>query len=160
MPSSESLTAAEAQRSMQSDISTDSTDAVQPIELLFAWNTEITRFYLNRCQQYWLLPSRLLSCAAPADVQTFQAEFLRKLTEDYRDLATKLLQIAGRPAQSFEKAAQEHYASTLLKAQRDAAAILDQAMAQADRIRASARESVERTDRPDEMPEERAEKRA
>jgi hypothetical protein len=157
MPSSESLTAAEKQRSMQPDTSTD--DA-QPIEFLFAWNTEIARFYLNRCQQYWLLPLRLLSCAAPADLQTFQVEFLRKLTEDYRDLATKLLQIAGLPTQSLEKAAQEHYAATLLKAQRDAAAILDQAMAQADRMRASALESSEQTKKPNDMRKERAEKRA
>ena len=157
MPSSESLTAAENQRSMQPDTSTD--DA-QPIEFLFTWNTEITRFYLNRCQQYWLLPSRLLSCAGPADLQTAQIEFLRKLTEDYRDLATKLFQIAGRPTLYPEKVAQEHYAATLLKAQRDAAAILDQAMAQADRMRASALESFEHTKKPSEMREDRPEKRA
>lgn len=146
--------AGETQQSMQSDMSIDA------VGLLFDWNAELTRFYLKRNQQYCTLPLRLQSYSAPADVHTLQVEFLRKFTQDYRDVASKLSLIAGRSTRPLEGSANENYAATLQKAQRDAAAIIDQAKAQAERILASAQERAERTEQHAAPPEVRTEKRA
>lgn len=140
MPEQDAMPAGEIQQSIQPDTNFELT---QSITFLFDWNAEITRLYLFRCQQYWMLPLRLRSCFTPAETQAVQADFLHRLIEDYRDAAARLSQIADVPKQPSEPAPKAEYARILLKAQEDAAAIIDQAKAQADRILASAQERAE-----------------
>lgn len=117
-----------------------STGSASPIGFLTEWNTEITRFYAHRCQQYWTLPLRLQSCRTAGDFKTLQTEFQLELFEDYRGAASKLSKIAGADPGQSDNSLETAYAENLLKAQEDAAEIIEQAKDQAERIVASAHE--------------------
>lgn len=153
MPEHIAMTAGESEQAVPSGANID---AVQIMGLLFAWNAEITGFYLNRCQQYWTLPLRLQRCSTLADVQRLQIEFLRELAENYRDVVLRLSEIVSGP--SHKRLGQEEYAAALQKGQRDAALIIEQAKSQAERILASAEERLEKTG--EQRPLSRTEKTA
>ena len=117
---------------------TDESDITAPINFLFEWNAGITRFYLHRYQQYWTLPFRVQSCRSPEDIKALQADFVRELFGDYRREAARLSKLSGAAGEVSQEDRNAEYAAHLLKAQEDAAAIIDQAKAQADAILASA----------------------
>jgi len=134
--------------------------APSPVEMLSAWNLEIGRFYLRRYQQYWKLPMRMQSLITQNDFKEVQSEFLADLAEDYRGEAARLSQIvdadnAAEPtvttevtAEATAEAKEREYAASLLKAQEDAAAIIDQAKAQAEKILASAHKRAQEVQPP------------
>jgi len=112
-------------------------DVPASIAMLFGWNMEMAQFYFRRYQQYCTSPIEFMACKSVGEAQTQQAEFLQKLMEDYRENASRLSRIAhmDQPA----KSADADYAAKLLKAQEDAANLIDQARAQAERILETAR---------------------
>jgi len=132
----------------QSTPQSKTTGSGSPIGFLTQWNAEITRFYAHRYQQYWTIPLRLQSCRTVDDFQALQSEFQLELFEDYRGAASKLSKIAGVDAGQSDKNLETAYAESLLSAQRDAAEIIDQAKAQAERILASAHDRAAQADTP------------
>ena len=154
MPKQKTTKVQDAQTPSQADAGTD---AVPSIAFLFDWNTEITRFYMSRFQQIGLLPWRFQSCRSQDDVNALQAEFQRKLVDDYRRQAGRLLQIVGAPGHSEEAGEDADYAASLLKAQEDAATIIEEAKAQAESIVTEARERAKEFE---EAPEKVAKKTA
>jgi len=113
--------------------------------LLFGWNMELSRFYLRRYQQYCALPTSFLSCLSLEDLRTRQAEFLKQLMDEYRIGSRRLSNIAN--ADEADGNLNADYAATLLKAQEDAAAIIDQAKVQAKRIL----DSAEKRNKPSQV---------
>lgn len=138
-----------ADRTPQSEPQNKTVDIASSMGFLSEWNAEIMRFYLHRYQQYWALPMRLQSCRSPDDWHSLQMDFLRKLLEDYQGEASKLSKIAGADGGQTDADLQSAYAASLLKAQGDAAAIIEQAKDQAERIVASAHD---RAGEPAEAP--------
>ena len=120
-------------------------DRDTPFGMLMAWNSEITRFYLSRYQQYSYLPSRMMECQSPADFEALRADFMQKLEEDYREEAENLAAIIGAGSSFNIGDADDARARSLLQAQEEAAAILDQAKAQAERILAKAEQKANAT---------------
>lgn len=116
---------------------TASQPAVADDQMLMRWNSELVSLYSKRMQEYWALPLQMMTCASPDDVADVQERFMRKLREDYGAAAAGLAELATR---GLSVEPQENYAATLLKAQEDARAIIDQARAQAARIMAEAEE--------------------
>ena len=136
-------------------------DLPSSIAMLFGWNMEMAQFYFRRYQQYCTSPISFAACKTLDDVQHQQAEFLNCLMADYRENATRLSMIAhiDQPVKSADAA----YSEKLLQAQEDAAAIIEQAKAQADRILRSAQAVLDRSDaKPQEqvVTEEPQKKRA
>jgi len=108
-------------------------DMLSAAGFLMKWNAEITRFYTQRYQHYWQLPLELLSCRSTDDLHELQEKFRKELLEDYRAEVSRLSSIATEvsdEAEGFDNG----YAAGLLKAQEDAAILIDQARKQAERI--------------------------
>jgi len=97
--------------------------------MLGQWNMEIAALYGKRLQEWSAMPLRLAQCQSMDDLLEQQEEFSKQLMADYRAAAAKLSGAFGDTAGEPEQ-----YAATLLKAQQDAASILDQAKAQARQI--------------------------
>ncbi len=143
MPKSRAQTAKQPE---QPDSAAPAGAEASPLEMLSAWNLEVGRFYLRRYQQYWKLPTRMQSLLTQNDFKEVQSEFFADLAADYRGQAAKLAEIAGAhgaahgqaTAPTSAETAEREYAASLLQAQEDAAAIIDQAKAQAEKILASA----------------------
>lgn len=135
-------------------------EILQGMGFLFSWNAELTTFYARRFQQYWSLPFRLAQCVRPEDVQSLQEDFLQRLAADYRNEAARLSRIVSGPGEASPAstdAAEAAYAARLNDAQRDAAMIIEQAKAQAERIVESAEK---RTARPTRTRKTQTRKRA
>jgi len=108
-------------------------DMLSVAAFLMKWKAEITRFYSQRYRHYWQLPLELLSCRSTDDLHELQEKFRKELLEDYRAEVSRLSSIATEvsdEAGGFDNG----YATGLLKAQEDAAVIIDQAKKQAERI--------------------------
>jgi vacuolar-type H+-ATPase subunit H len=108
-------------------------DMLSSAAFLLRWNTELIGFYTRRYQQYWQLPLEVLSCRSVDDLHELQEKFRKEILEDYRAEVSRLSSIATEvsdEAEGFDNG----YASGLLKAQEDAAVIIDQAKKQAERI--------------------------
>ncbi|MCP5075605.1 MAG: hypothetical protein GY947_20235 [Rhodobacteraceae bacterium] len=135
MPQNQAQT---AEQPAQSGTDAPNLAEASPIELLSAWNAEISRFYLRRYQQCWKLPLRMQSLLTQNDFRGLQSDFFAELLEDYRNEALELSQIMSTNSERKASASESDYAASLLKAQEDAAAIIDQAKAQAEKILASA----------------------
>ncbi len=118
-------------------------DVGASMAFLNEWNAEITQFYLKRCQEYWSLPGRLQSCELMDDLRAVQQDFQHALVEDYRDEAARLARVVRATSKRLNPEPETDYETALLKAQRDAAAIIEQAKDQAERILASARKQAE-----------------
>jgi hypothetical protein len=129
-------------------------DVPSSIAMLFGWNMEMAQFYFGRYQQYCTSPVQFMACKSMEEVQVQQAEFLQKLMQDYRENAGRLSRIArmDQPA----KSADEAYSAKLLKAQEDAAAIIELAREQAERILKAAEK---RTAKPDADKQSKPEKK-
>ena len=157
MPKRDKISTEESQQSI------DTETIAQPdqsLQFLSSWNAELIRFYAHRYQEYGMLPLRLLSCSTLADMQRLQGEFLQQLVVDYRDEAATLSKIAGEPDQQSGTSLASDYAAGLQKAQRDAAAIIEEGKAQAARIVASAEEQAKPLPDLPDLPEEQKMKRA
>ncbi len=111
-------------------------DPAQVLGKLYGWNVELMSFYMHRCQQYWTLPVRWQACTSVEKFTDLQMDFLRELADDYQDAAAKLSEIAREMGGETAEAAD--YSRLLIKAQEDAAQIIEQAKGQAERIVASA----------------------
>jgi hypothetical protein len=109
-----------------SDVTTESTPWYGK---LGQWNIEIAALYGKRFQEWSTMPLRLLQCQSMDDLLDQHEEFSQRLMTDYGAAAAKLAGAFGSSAEGPEQ-----YAATLLKAQQDAARILDQAKAQARQI--------------------------
>ena len=132
-------------------------DVAPSIAFLYEWNAEITRFYLSRFQKYGLLPWRLQSCRTPDDFSALQTEFQCELAVDYEWGAARLSQIVGASEHSAGATQDADYAAGLLKAQEDAAAIIEQAKAQAESIVAEAQDrAMEHAGKPEKVSKKRA----
>lgn len=111
-------------------------------DLLWEWNEEILSFYFGRMQKYWALPMQLQSCGSIEDLRRLQSDFIERMIKDYSDEAAQLAKIAGSiQAEDQGEDGEEgeaSYEDGLLRAQHDAAQIIEQAKAQADHILAEA----------------------
>ncbi len=127
-----------------SQASVPAPDVPSVTAFLFGWNMELAQFYFRRYQQYWTSPVRFLACQSVEELRAAQAEFLQQLMADYRENAVRLSQIAnGSNSTTHLDTA---YEARLLKAQQDAAAIIEQAQAQARRILESVQRQVDKNE--------------
>ena len=112
------------------------------------WQEELMRFSLLRMNRYCDFSQRLRQCRSLGDVLAIQSDFVQQMMADYgaesqvlaKDLVQPMAESAraqaGVPAPSYEK--------SILKAQHDAARIIEMAKEQAERIVAEARARASR----------------
>jgi vacuolar-type H+-ATPase subunit H len=101
------------------------------------WQQEFLSFFGRRMASYVELSGQLPQCRNPGDWLGLQTRFLQQLLSDYRaeaEWVTRQFSQAERPVQKQIDQAFNSYEETLLKAQRDAAKIIDMAKDQAQRI--------------------------
>lgn len=141
MPNSEPT---QKPKAAHSQASVPAPDVPSVTAFLFGWNMEMAQFYFRRYQQYWTSPAKFLACQSVEELRAVQAEFLQQLMADYRENAVRLSQIANGSTSTadFDTA----YEARLLKAQEDAAAIIEQARAQARRILESVQKQVDKNE--------------
>ncbi len=124
-------------------------DAVECMEVLSKWNLSMLNFYVDRAQAYWRLPSELPALLTPDDCIAAHERFLATMVADYAAQADRLKQLMPDGAAQLAEAGGSSYAQSLLKAQSDAAQIIDQAKHQAERILADAeKRAVAQTSAP------------
>ena len=102
--------------------------------MLGHWNVEIASLYGRRLQEWSTIPLRLMNCWSMDDLLDEHEQFSQRLMSDYRTAAGKLAHSLDSAAAVSKVDPAELYAATLLKAQEDAARILDQAKSQARQI--------------------------
>lgn len=107
-------------------------------ELLANWNYSLADFYARRLQKYWQYPFGLAEMHSLEEVAYSLIEFETELLADYADQADELKRIANGKRRKACGAPGQQYEASLLKAQEDAALIIEQAKAQAERIISSA----------------------
>ena len=109
--------------------------------LLARWNYSLAAFYVRRFQRQMELPLRLVHAVSPADLVELRRAFEADLIADYADQASVLHRACAELAQEGDGDAAAGYGAELLKAQQHAAALIEQAKVQAERIvaRATAR---------------------
>ena len=109
--------------------------------LLARWNYSLAAFYVRRFQRQMELPLRLLQAVSPADLVELRRTFEADLIADYADQASVLHRACADLADAGEGDARADYGAEILKAQQHAAALIEHARAQAERIiaRATAR---------------------
>lgn len=122
------------------------TDPISAAGFLMKWNAELTRFYAERYRQYWLAPVRMMSCRSLEDIQELQNDFRNELFDAYRSEAATLSAIVTEQRHSSGDGFHEGYAEGLLKAQEDAAVIIEQAKRQAEQIMSTAHETAAQVD--------------
>jgi hypothetical protein len=101
------------------------------------WQQELLSFFGRRMASYVELSGQMPQCRNPGDWLAVQTRFLQQLLSDYRAEAewmTRQFSHPERPVQKQIDHAFNSYEETLLKAQRDAAKIIDMAKDQAHRI--------------------------
>lgn len=107
------------------------------LEAATKWQEEFLRFFGQRMNGYVEFTSQLRKCRSPADLLNLQTSFVRQMLSDYRTEAewiTSQILNAQKPAQQQLEQAFDSYEETILKAQQDAAKIIDLAKDQAARI--------------------------
>jgi hypothetical protein len=107
------------------------------LEAATKWQQELLRFFSKRANGYVELTSQLSQCKTPSDFLNLQTNFVRQMLADYRSetewIANQFLN-AQKPVQQQIDHTFETYEETILKAQQDAAKIIDMAKDQASRI--------------------------
>jgi hypothetical protein len=107
------------------------------LEAATKWQEELMRFFGKRLSSYFEAASQLPQCRNPSDLLMLQTGFVRQMLSDYQAEAEwiggQILQ-AEKPVQRQIDHAFESYEESILKAQRDAARIIDLAKDQAARI--------------------------
>jgi hypothetical protein len=111
--------------------------------LLADWNASLTDFYMRRWQKYWQYPLALAELRSLTEVAESLVEFEKELMADYADQADEFQRIVRGEHRGTGETPVRQYEALLLKAQSDAAEIIEQAKAQAEHIMASAQSSVE-----------------
>lgn len=128
-------------------------EVTECMEFLGNWNQSLLGFYVGRLQQYWKVPSEIHPFSSPEEYIQLHERFLTKLVADYTEQAGKLMEIAGSERLVSLDPSESEYAAHLLKAQEDAAKIIDQAKAQAERILSAAEQRAdETTAEPEQQP--------
>ena len=120
-------------------------DVSECLEFLGNWNQSLFGFYVGRVQQYWKLPFEIQPASSPEEYFQMHERFLHKMVADYAEQAEKLMEIANKELSGSRDPSEPEYAAHLLKAQQDAAKIIDQAKAQAEHILAAAEERAGET---------------
>lgn len=111
--------------------------------LLARWNYSLATFYARRVERWWAYSLGLAQIRSPEQFGRSFLGFETDLLADYAEQAGELQQIALDRSDETANAPSETYETTLLKAQKDAALIIEQAKAQADRILRSAQSIAE-----------------
>lgn len=111
--------------------------------LLADWNASLVDFYVRRWQKYWQYPATLAELRSLTEVADSLVEFEKQLLADYADQADEFQRIVRGEHRGTGETPVRQYEALLLKAQSDAAEIIQQAKSQAERIMASAQASVE-----------------
>jgi len=120
-------------------------DVYECAEFLADWNQSLLTFYLGRIQQYMKIPFDIHGHTSADEYVHSHEQFLGRMIEDYVDQSEKLLKIVRNDNQETDDASRSGYEASILKAQDDAAKIIDQAKVQAERIIAAAGDQVEKT---------------
>jgi hypothetical protein len=107
------------------------------LEAATKWQQELLRFFSKRANGYVELTNQLAQCKSPSDFLNLQTNFVRQMLADYRSetewIAGQFLN-AQKPVRQQIEHTFESYEETILKAQQDAAKIIDMAKNQASRI--------------------------
>lgn len=102
--------------------------------VLSQWNTELAALYGKRLQELFAIPFSLMLCSSADDLDDLQEDYSRALQRDYREAWDRL----GLVFCAGDTTRTETYAASILKAQEDAAKILELAREQAELIVARA----------------------
>ncbi len=102
--------------------------------VLSQWNTELAALYGKRLQELFAIPFNLMLCSSADDLDDLQEDYSRALQRDYRETWDRL----GLVFCAGDTTRTETYAASILKAQEDAAKILELAREQAELIVARA----------------------
>jgi len=129
-------------------------------ELLADWNYCLADFYARRLQKYWKYPFDLAGMRSLEEVAQSLLKFETELLSDYASQANALQRIALGKRRKADVGQIQQYEARLLKAQKDAALIIEQAKAQAERIVESAKSRAEQMTDEEETAPDAARKRA
>lgn len=134
---SETQRAADKQRSpSQTRTAARSNGAM--LDMAAKWNEELLRFYGLRMKRYLELSGQLWECKSANDIFKLQTSFLKTMVADYRSetdlMCGQLLNAQKQTVRSNGGKSVQSYEAAILRAQQDAAKILDLAKDQAARI--------------------------
>ncbi len=130
---------ADADPEEEAEARTDGSSALAGGAAMLAdWNASLGDFYLRRWQKYWQYPLALVELRSLSEMAESLANFERELVADYADQADEFQRITRGERRGTGETPVRQYEALLLKAQSDAAEIIEQAKAQAERIMASA----------------------
>ena len=129
----------------------DSTSCMKPdvtecMDMLSNWNLSLYGFYFERLQEWWKIPFEIPALRSADNYVELHERFLDKMVGDYAEQAENLSDIVRSEFQLSRDPAESDYETGLLKAQQDAAQIIDQAKAQAEHIIAEAQARADKTD--------------
>ncbi len=113
-------------------------DAAECMEVLGSWHLSMMSFCMKRAQAYWALPGIAPELLTANDWMAAHERFLKTTVTDYAEQADTLRRLMPRDPTGADGDSQPGYEQGLLKAQADAAQIIDQAKRQAERIVADA----------------------
>ncbi|HEY7749312.1 MAG TPA: hypothetical protein VH933_11615 [Aestuariivirgaceae bacterium] len=109
-------------------------NATNLFALAARWQQELLRFGELRLSRYVEHAGRLCDCRSATDLVAAQAGFLQQMISDYRSEADLFFLKVPNAASLDTSPLADSYESTILKAQEDAAQIIDLAKQQARRI--------------------------
>lgn len=121
------------------------------VEMLVDWNSCLADFYARRLLKYWAYPFELAGRRSLEGLAESAAKFETDLLSDYAAHVNELQRIAFGSQRDTRAAPDEQYEEHILKAQKDAGLIIEQAKAQAERILKSARSGAEQLAGDDEV---------
>ena len=130
------------------------------VEMLVNWNACLADFYARRLLKYWTYPFELAGMRSVEGLAESVAKFETDLLSDYAAHVDELQRIIFGKQRDTLGAPGEQYEERLLKAQRDAGLIIEQAKAQAERILSSASSRAEQIATDDEVVPHATRKRA
>ncbi|NNE21272.1 MAG: hypothetical protein HKN11_01550 [Rhizobiales bacterium] len=113
-------------------------DVSECMDMLSNWNLSLYGFYFERLQEWWKTSLEVPALRSADDYVELHEQFLDKMVGDYAEQAENLSEIVRSEFQSSRNPDDSNYEEHLLKAQQDAAQIIDQAKAQAEHIIAEA----------------------
>jgi len=121
-------------------------DVTECMDMLSNWNLSLYGFYFERLQEWWRIPFEVPALRSADDYVELHERFLDKMVGDYAEQAENLSDIVRSEFQLSHDPVESDYETGLLKAQQDAAQIIDQAKAQAEHIIAEAEARADKTD--------------
>lgn len=133
----------------------------ETLETAAKWQREILRFMTKRISGYLEFAMELRQCRSATDLLNIQGDFLQRMFSDYREGAEWLsdqFRGAQMPANKAGAYMLHSYEETVLKAQEDAAKIIELAKEQAAQIVEKAEERSQRN--KEETPNRRGKRAA